>query len=211
MGRDGSRTAQDPGWVAIEGLIGAGKTTTARLLSEKLGIPAIFEQVEGHPLIGAYYRDPARFALETELVFSAIRLHEAKQLAADAQVVSDFAPAKTLIFAGRQLDEADLAFLTAIDTRLWKNVAKPGLTLFLDVPSAECLSRIQHRGRDFEAGLQLEDLEELRDAYLARLDTLGEQVMALKLSGQETASQVAESAALAIGACLPPELDQAES
>jgi deoxyadenosine/deoxycytidine kinase len=181
-------------WTAIEGLIGAGKTTTATLVGARAEYYALFERVERHPLLPEYYSDPAKYALETELVFTALRLHEVKRQPPAAITISDFAPAKTLIFASLQLNAADLDFVTAAHRHLWRGQPQPDLVVFLDVPPEVCLARIRHRDRPFERGLDFEIMRELRTRYLEELMTLGSRVERLALTGDEPAEEVGRRA-----------------
>lgn len=177
-------------WYAIEGVVGAGKTTTAQLVAPGLGMCSVLEQTDAHPFVAAYYRDPRRFAFETELIFMAIHLHQIKQTS--SSIVSDFSPAKNLIYGERQLEGADLAGLQAIDRHLWQDLPRPSAALFLDVPANVCLERIQRRGRDFEQGITVEELESLRESYLANLPALAVDVARIALSGSESPRYVAE-------------------
>ena len=132
-------------WYAMEGLAGAGKTTTARLAGASLGRPTVLEQTDQHPLIAAYYSDPQRFAFETELVFMAIHLRQIKEASDSGAVVSDFSPAKNIIYAERQLRGPDMKLLRRVDDRLWRGLPRPTRAMFLDVPPEICLERVPAR------------------------------------------------------------------
>src|SRR5215204_1157235 len=95
--------------IAIEGCIGAGKSTTARRVAEFLGWDAILEQTSTHPFLEAFYSDTDLYALETELAFVLIHYHQIHPLDGSAQYVSDFSPVKDLIFAEMNLPPRDLA------------------------------------------------------------------------------------------------------
>jgi deoxyadenosine/deoxycytidine kinase len=179
-------------WTAVEGLVGAGKTTTAALLAEALGVPAELERSDLHPLIGAYYENPAQHALETELVFIALQRHQLREVKRGQSFVTDFAPAKNLIFGSLALGSADYQLLVDVDAHLWGDACRPDLVCFLDVPPEMCLSRIRQRGRAYEQRLGLDDLRQLGDAYRARLDTLGSSVAHVPLTGDETPRDVLE-------------------
>jgi deoxyadenosine/deoxycytidine kinase len=186
-------------WLCIEGVIGAGKTTTAELIAERHGVAVIQEIFDQHPLLAAYYRDRQRFALETELVFTALRAHAAKIAVLGSPVVSDFSPAKTSVFAGLVLAEDDQAALAAVDERLWAGQVWPETAVFLDVPADRCLERLRWRNRPFEREVQVRDLDALRERYLQELDSLGQEVIRISLDGTESADAVGDAVIAAAG------------
>jgi deoxyadenosine/deoxycytidine kinase len=188
----------DGAWIAVEGLIGAGKTTTANLLAERLGAQPLLERVAAHPLLPRFYEEPDRFALETELVFMALRLHEAKAVEPGESVVSDFTPAKTSVFASVNVSDKDACLIEVFEAHVWEDLARPGIAVFLDVPPKVCLARIRARGREFEQGLAITYLEALRAAYFVRLDALAASVITLELDGSSSAEEVTDAVAASI-------------
>ncbi len=190
-------------WLAIEGVVGAGKTTTSSLIGQLSGLAAVEERAELHPFLVDYYGDPARFAIETELSFMLIQLRELKTLAAPGGVVSDFAPAKNLIFAGLHSPAADVALLETVEARLWRDLPRPDLVVYLDLPLEVCLRRIVERGREYEQGLTLPDLERIEDAYRGSLESLGQEVRKLELDGRESPEEVAIGAMDLAGVARP--------
>lgn len=178
-------------WFAIEGLVGAGKTTTAELIGADLGIPTILEEIERHPFLDDYYRDPSRFALETELAFMAIHMHQIKHASHLQAIVSDFAPAKNPIYGEVNLSASDAAFLRRTDEQVWEELPRPDIAIFLDVPAETCVERVRLRGRPMEQGLTLEQLEQLRSAYMSGLERLARRVVRLELDGRESPEEVA--------------------
>lgn len=182
----------DGEWIAIDGLIGAGKTTTANLLAKRLAARPLLERVAAHPLLPRFYEQPKRFALETELVFIAMRLHDAKGVMSGDSVVSDFTPAKTSVFVSVNVSEEDASVIEELDAHVWAQVAKPSIAVFLDVPPAVCIARIRARDRPYEQKILVDYLEALRAAYLVRLDALAASVITLELDGGETTQAVTE-------------------
>jgi deoxyguanosine kinase len=178
-------------WVAIEGIVGAGKTTTAKLISANLEIPTVLEEVERHPFLEDYYSDPSRFALETELAFMAIHLHQIKQVSHQQAIVSDFSPAKNPIYGEVNLSVSAAAFLRRTDEQLWEDLQRPEVVIFLDVPPVTCLERVRRRGHSMEQGLRVEQLEQLRSVYISNLDRLARRVERLELNGDESPEGVA--------------------
>jgi deoxyguanosine kinase len=179
-------------WLAIEGVVGAGKTTTGSLVAEATGLTWARERSEDHPFIADYYADPSRFGIETELAFMLLQLREIKRLdGAVEEVVSDFAPAKNLVFARMWLSPQDLALLEALEARLWQSLPSPDRVVYLNVPSAICLERIRRRGRPYEQGLSVADLDRVRAAYEDSFAGLGREVSVLELTGSERPAEVA--------------------
>lgn len=182
-------------WLAIEGLIGAGKTTTAELLAASTPLTGVIERIEDHPFLESFYSDPRRYALETELTFVLLQRHQLRQLGPEPDRVSDFAPAKNLVFAEGSCSADELAMLRRFEADLHFELLEPDLTVFLDVPSRVCLERIATRGRPYEQGLTRADLEQLHGRYAESLGKLGKEVERLSLSGEESAEAVAEEVA----------------
>jgi deoxyadenosine/deoxycytidine kinase len=180
-----------PRWLAIEGLVGAGKTTTAELMGANLTGSVVLERIEQHPFLDDYYRAPDRFALETELAFIAIHLHQVKCAADRRALISDFSPAKNPIYGEVNLSMSDAAFLWRTEDYLWKDLQRPEVAIFLDVPPATCLERVRRRGRSMEQGLTVGQLERLRSAYISNLGRLAGDVVRLELNGDESPEEVA--------------------
>src|SRR5437868_13596357 len=95
--------------IAIEGCIGSGKSTTARLVAEALGWNTLLEKTKLHPFLEDFYTDPDKYAIETELNFVLLHYNQLHPLDHSQSVVSDFSPAKDLIFARMNLRGPDLA------------------------------------------------------------------------------------------------------
>lgn len=179
-------------WLAIEGIVGAGKTTTASAVAELAGVEPSLERLDDHPLLDVYYSDPSRYAVETELIFMAIHVHQMRAALTRRHIVTDFAPAKNLVFARLHAIGDDLRLLEKADERLWRDLQPPDWTAVLDVPVEVCRERLVARGRPYEQGLTLDDLARLRRGYLKALDTLGATVARIELTGEENHRHVAE-------------------
>lgn len=177
-------------YVAIEGCIASGKSSTAALLAERLGYAQVKEQTTQHPFIAQFYADIEKFAFETELAFVLIHYHQLHQLR-EASIVTDFSPAKDVIFAEMNLEGEELSMFMSLYDMLATRVPQPDVTIFLDVPIEECRQRSIARGRPFEAGIKMEYLERLRDQYLQRLDLLGKEVRVLEVHPKESQEEVA--------------------
>lgn len=191
-------------WLAIEGIIGAGKTTTARLIGERTSLIPVIEPSDQHPLLNAYYSDPRRFALETELLFMVLQSHRLSTAATSSSLVSDFAPRKNFVFARLNCSDDDLGLLETVDERLWRPLPSPDLTVILDTPPTICKDRILERDRVYERDLKVGDLERLRTGYDEATGELGKEVRRLDLTGEETRDEVAASVMRVCGLTADP-------
>jgi len=180
-------------WLAIEGIVGAGKTTTAELVGEHTKSNALIERSEDHPFLTAYYRDPRRYAIETEIMFMLLQVHQVRDVDPAQGLVSDFSPAKNLVFARTNSSGQNQQFLGELHDRLWQGLPQPEVAIFLDVSIDACLTRIVKRGRAYEQGIEVAELESLRDAYLTSLEILASRVEILALDGTESPDTVADA------------------
>lgn len=167
-------------YVALEGCIACGKSSTAELLAQELGLIHVHEQTSRHPFIADFYADPVTYALETEIAFVLIHYHQLRKLSG-ADMVADFSPAKDLLFGEMNLEREDFEVFKLVYDYLGSRSPQPDVTVFLDVPVEECMRRTIARGRTYESGLEISYLERLRDQYLQHLDLLGRHVERLEV------------------------------
>lgn len=192
-------------WLAIEGLPGAGKTTTARLVAAALNVAAVLERSDLHPFLAEYYEDPEGHAMETELVFMALHLHAVKRHDGAQPLITDFSPAKDLVFAELAMPAHDRRTLRDLYAKLWVTAA-PTVAMFLDVPPAVCLERTRERGRVFEQSLTEDKLTAIRAGYEREWSSIGRTLQRLELTGAETREAVATAVArIAIPLLAAPE------
>ena len=160
---------RDIRYIAIEGVIGVGKTTLARLLSERLGAELVLEEVEENPFLHEFYHDRARWAFQTQMHFLFSRYQQQRglhQLDLFVQrLVSDYLFQKDRIFAGLNLTDSELALYEKIVTQIEVAIPKPDVVVYLQANTETLLSRIQSRGRPFEKDMEREYLKALNEAY----------------------------------------------
>jgi deoxyadenosine/deoxycytidine kinase len=153
-------------YIAIEGNIGAGKSTLASLLAERTGAVYLPEQFDENPFLRDFYADPERFGFTVELSFLEERFRNVKQaLASGNAVVADYLWEKSMVFARVNLKGAELQLFERIYQVLAASIPVPDLVIYLH-RSYETLHRqIARRGRDFEKGISPEYLQQIGAGY----------------------------------------------
>jgi deoxyadenosine/deoxycytidine kinase len=156
-------------YVAVEGVIGVGKTTLTKRLAKSLSASAVLEVVEENPFLARFYDDPDAFAFQTQMFFLLSRYRQQLDLSQRdlfaESVVSDYLFAKDQIFATINLGEDELALYRTIVPLLEARLARPDLVVYLQATTDVLLQRIKRRGRSFERDIAGEYLETLSDAY----------------------------------------------
>lgn len=156
-------------YIAIEGVIGAGKTTLAELLSERHQARLVREQFEENPFLPKFYEDRQRYAFQTQLAFLASRFKQQQALSSKdlfhQMVISDYLFEKDRIFARLNLDEDELGLYDTIYNIMTGIAVKPDLIIFLQSNVENLLKNIKNRGREYEKQISEEYLYELNEAY----------------------------------------------
>lgn len=158
------------GFVAIEGNIGAGKTTLAGKMSEDLNAKLILERFEDNPFLPKFYEDPNRYAFPLEMSFLADRyqqfIEDTRQLDLfKTFVVSDYDIYKSLIFARITLGEEEFKLYHKLFGFIYKEVRKPNLYVYLYQRTERLLEQIAIRDREYERGIPPEYLEKIHRGY----------------------------------------------
>ena len=191
--------------VALEGLPGAGKTTTAQLMAERPGVTHVHERSGEHPFLSAFYTDVERYKLETELCFVLLHYHQYRDLEADdgAVMVLDYSPVKDLVFADLNLTGPDYDVFTAVYGHTSGSLPLPDMTVYLDLSVDHTLERIRTRDRPYERAIEPNYIRRLADVYAARMEHLGQKVERVTIEPAWTTEQVAEAVAQAAGLAPP--------
>lgn len=158
-------------FIAIEGNIGAGKTTLSRMLAQDLRAKLILEAFADNPFLPLFYDNPERYAFSAELFFMTER-H--KQLQAELsqkdlfqeRVVADYYFYKTLLFARNNLTEAEYRLFQRLFKVLNASFPKPDVLVFLHRPVDQLMANIKKRGRAFEKDIKADYLQTIQQAYL---------------------------------------------
>ncbi len=166
-GRDFYFDTERPQLVSIAGVIGAGKTTLAKGLSDIFGFKFIKEAYETNPFLQRVYAGDRTVALDSQLYFLLSRCEQLKadSLAPNQAAVSDYIMDKEMIYARIWLDEVQLEMYKKINAVMSKIVAGPALAVYLKSSPANCLQRIRARNRPFEQKIDLQFLEKLHAGY----------------------------------------------
>lgn len=153
-------------YIAIEGNIGAGKSTLAQLLAERTNSIYLPEQFEENPFLRDFYSDPERYGFSVELSFLEERYRNVKQaLAAGGPVVSDYLWEKSLVFARINLKGAELQLFERLYQVLAATIPVPDIVIYLH-RSYETLHRqINRRGREYEKAISMEYLQRIGSGY----------------------------------------------
>lgn len=178
--------------IAIEGLPGAGKTTSTELLAGRLDADALIETTADHPFLASVYAEEGRHDLQVELAFLVLHFGGYRTASREKVTVCDFSPVKDLLFAWDMLRGVDLEIFERLYDRLYEGHPAPDVVLFLDLPPEACLARVRARGRSFEAGMTLERLHRMYELYLNYLPKLGANVQRVPLLPGPSPEEVAD-------------------
>ena len=156
-------------FIAIEGVIGAGKTSLARKLKERLGSELIFEQFEANPFLESFYSDRKRYAFQTQMFFLINRFKQQQELNQENLftefLVCDYVFEKDKIFAYLNLNGEELKLYESIFPLLSRNLRKPDLVIYLQSGVDRLMYNIKKRSRKIERNLTRSYIEELSEAY----------------------------------------------
>lgn len=157
--------------IAVEGVIGAGKTSLCQMLAVDLGARVLLDPVEENPfLVGGFYHDPPRLAFDTQMFFLLSRLRQQRETgrllaAGGGRVLSDYCFDKDAIFASLTLTGDDAALYNRVYRAFRAELATPDLVVYLRAPTDLLLQRIRRRDRAFERSLRDSHVEALNRAY----------------------------------------------
>lgn len=156
-------------YLAIEGVIGAGKTSLARKISERFGARLLLEQHEENPFLPDFYEDPRRFAFSTQMFFLLSRYRQQQELPQrdlfHDLLVADYIFQKDRIFATLTLEEREMALYDKVARLLERDILKPDVVIYLQASSERLLANIRLRNRPYEKGISEAYIRDLNEAY----------------------------------------------
>jgi len=157
-------------YIAIEGNIGAGKTSLANMIGDDYNAKLVLERFADNPFLPKYYEDMERYAFPLEMSFLADRYNQLSEDLAQFDlfksfIVSDYYIFKSLIFAQISLHKDEYALYRKVFDVMYKEISKPDLYVYLYQNTERLLDNIKNRGRDYEQNIEPEYLEKIHAGY----------------------------------------------
>ena len=158
-------------YIAVEGNIGAGKTSFATMISQDFNAKLILERFKDNPFLPKFYEDQSRYAFSLEMSFLADRYQQLSDDLAQYDlfkdfVISDYDVFKSLIFAKITLQEDEYSLYHKLFNLMYKELVKPDLYIYLYQDTERLLENIKKRGRDYEQNIGKDYLTQINKSYL---------------------------------------------
>lgn len=163
-------------YIAIEGNIGAGKTTLASKIAEDFNGKTVYERFADNPFLPKFYKDQSRYAFPLEMSFLADRYQQISDDLSQFDLFKDFIVAdyhifKSLIFAKVTLADDEYRLYKTLFDIIYKEMPKPDLYIYLYQNTARLLANIRKRGRSYEQEIPADYLERINGGYLDFIKT----------------------------------------
>ena len=163
-------------YIAIEGNIGAGKTSLAKLMSDEFNAKVVLERFADNAFLPKFYNDKERFAFPLEMSFLADRYQQLIDDLAQFDlfknlIVSDYYIFKSLIFAQVTLQKEEYTLYRKIFDIMYREISKPDLYIYLYQNTNRLLDNIKKRGRDYEQNIEASYLQKIHDGYSGFIKT----------------------------------------
>ncbi len=155
--------------IAIEGVIGAGKTTLAAMLGDTLSAKVVLEKFEENPFLKDFYRDPDRYGFQTQIFFLLTRYKQQRELfQADLFhrfLVTDYIFEKDKIFAYLNLQDEELKLYETLVSSIEHSIPTPDLVVYLQSSVQRLMTNIKKRARSYESEMSEQYIKDLNEAY----------------------------------------------
>ena len=156
-------------YLAIEGVIGVGKTSLARLLQPVFYAELLLEVFEENPFLSDFYSDRHRYAFQTQIYFLLSRYrqqhHAVPEALTNGDLIADYTFAKDALFAGLNLTGDEIETYQLVHNALAKRIPLPDLIVYVRVSTEVAMQRISMRDRSYERNMEVSYIEELNVAY----------------------------------------------
>lgn len=157
-------------YIAIEGTIGAGKTSLATKIAEQFNAKLILEQFEENSFLPKFYKNPSKYAFPLEMSFLASRFHQLKDQLSSHDLfrsftISDYFINKSLIFARKTLQNDEFTLYSKFFNIINSSLPKPDLLVYLYLHVDRLKSNILKRGRSYEKNIKKSYLEKIQSGY----------------------------------------------
>lgn len=167
-------------FIAIEGIIGAGKTTLATLLAKDLNTTLILEQFAENSFLPKFYEDPKRYAFPLELSFLADRYQQMTNYLGTPdlfkpKIISDYFIDKSLIFSQNNLNSDEYSLYLKMFSIIKNSIIKPDLIVYLYLDIEHALKNIKKRGRSYEQNIEEAYLNKIQNGYMEYLNNMKDQ------------------------------------
>ncbi|WP_406684976.1 2-amino-4-hydroxy-6-hydroxymethyldihydropteridine diphosphokinase [Seonamhaeicola sp. MEBiC1930] len=178
-------------YIAIEGNIGAGKTSLATMIAQDFNAKLILERFADNPFLPKFYKDATRYAFPLEMSFLADRYQQISDDLSQLDlfkdfIVSDYDVFKSLIFSKITLQDDEFKLYRKLFYLMYKDIAKPERYVFLYQNTERLQANIKKRGRDYEQDIDDEYLEKINSGYLEFLKSLqGSNVKIIDISNKD--------------------------
>ncbi len=159
----------EPRYIAVEGVIGAGKSTLAKMLAEELKAELLLDDAMNNPFLVDFYKNPKRYAFSAQLYFLLTRYQQQQSLMAydlfAQRIIADYSFARDRIFASVNLSQREATLYEKIIPLLTSSIPKPDLTIYLQASTPVLQERIRKRNYTFERSIDADYIQQLNESF----------------------------------------------
>jgi deoxyadenosine/deoxycytidine kinase len=156
-------------YIAVEGVIGVGKSTLAKMLAEELKAELLLDDAMNNPFLVDFYKNPKRYAFSAQLYFLLTRYQQQQSLMAydlfAQRIIADYSFARDRIFASVNLSPREAALYEKIIPLLNSSIPKPDLTIYLQASTPVLQERIRKRNYTFERSIDADYIQQLNESF----------------------------------------------